>query len=208
MVYQQTQHWLATGVFEAMAHDLRILLVEIAEKSLSPAGIFGSPQLPSGLGSHWQAADRGAASLLIRNAYQRSDTLGHLLGLPTTLEDEQDCDQVACLAAQIHRITGEPVEIAFVDQDSIGERPAEAAGNRRIRLQLVRLPHAKRGFVLLPRQWVVERDFVWMARFRRLARDYEQLPGILADLYLLACNPSFEAARNRTDRGRTISSLA
>ena len=39
----------------------------------------------------------------------------------------------------------------------------------------MKLPEAKRGFVLLPRRWVVERSFAWMARFRRLARDYERL---------------------------------
>ena len=45
---------------------------------------------------------------------------------------------------------------------------------------------AKRGFVLLPRRWVVERSFAWMARFRRLARDYERLPETLAGLHFLA----------------------
>ncbi len=45
---------------------------------------------------------------------------------------------------------------------------------------------AKRGFVLLPRRWVVERDFAWAARFRRLARDYERLAATLAALHYLA----------------------
>lgn len=40
----------------------------------------------------------------------------------------------------------------------------------------VKHTEAKRGFVLLPRRWVVECDFAWAARFRRLARDYERLP--------------------------------
>ncbi|HLV97458.1 MAG TPA: transposase, partial [Ktedonobacterales bacterium] len=44
----------------------------------------------------------------------------------------------------------------------------------------------KRGFVLLPRRWVVERSFAWTARFRRLARDYERLPQTLAGLHFLA----------------------
>ena len=39
-----------------------------------------------------------------------------------------------------------------------------------------KLPEAKKGFVLLPRRWVVERSFGWMARFRRLARDYDACP--------------------------------
>lgn len=44
----------------------------------------------------------------------------------------------------------------------------------------MKLDDAKRGFVLLPRRWVVERSFGWLARFRRLARDYERTAGVLA----------------------------
>ena len=55
-----------------------------------------------------------------------------------------------------------------------------------MRLEVVKLPEAKKGFVLLPRRWVVERSFAWAARFRRLARDYERLPETLAGLTYLA----------------------
>ena len=50
----------------------------------------------------------------------------------------------------------------------------------------MKLPQAKRGFVLLPRRWVVERSFACMARFRRLARDFERLPGTVEGLHLAA----------------------
>jgi transposase len=55
-----------------------------------------------------------------------------------------------------------------------------------MQLEVVKLPEAKKGFVLLPRHWVVERSFAWAARFRRLARDYERLPDTLAGLHFLA----------------------
>jgi transposase len=55
-----------------------------------------------------------------------------------------------------------------------------------IALAIVGLPEAKRGFVLLPRRWVVERSFAWMARCRRLARDYKRLSGVLAGLHTIA----------------------
>ena len=51
---------------------------------------------------------------------------------------------------------------------------------------MVKLPAAKRGFVLLPRRWVIERDFGWMSRFRRLARDQERLAEVLKGFHLLA----------------------
>ena len=50
----------------------------------------------------------------------------------------------------------------------------------------MKLPEAKRGFVLLPRRWVVERSFAWAVRFRRLAKDYERLASTLAGMHLAA----------------------
>jgi transposase len=84
-----------------------------------------------------------------------------------------DRAQVAALAEQIQQVTGRSVELAYVDQVYTGKNAAEAAQAHGIRLEVVRHPMAKRGFVLLPRRWVLERSFAWAARFRRLARDYE-----------------------------------
>jgi transposase len=103
-----------------------------------------------------------------------------------TAADEQDRAQVAELAKRVQEETGETVEIAFVDQGYTGENAAEAAEEHGIKLEVVKLPTAKRGFVLLPHRWVVERSFGWMSRFRRLARDYERLPETLAGLHFLA----------------------
>ncbi len=83
-------------------------------------------------------------------------------------------------------VTGESVELAYVDQGYTGEEPAEAAAGHGIRLEVVKLPEARRGFVLLPRRWVVERSFAWASRFRRLARDYERLPETVAALHFIA----------------------
>ena len=76
-------------------------------------------------------------------------------------------------------------EWAFVDQGYTGQPAAEAAAHG-IALAVVKLPEAKRGFVLLPRRWVVERDFAWTSRFRRLVRDYERLPDTVAGLHFVA----------------------
>jgi transposase len=78
------------------------------------------------------------------------------------------------------------VELAYVNQGYSGERPAEQAEVHGIRLKMVKHSEAKRGFVLLPRRWVVERDFAWAVRFRRLAKDYERLPATLAGLHFIA----------------------
>ena len=78
------------------------------------------------------------------------------------------------------------MRLAYVDQGYTGGKPAAAAHEEGIELEGVKLAEAKRGFVLLPRRWVVERSFAWLARLRRLSRDYERLPTTLAGLHWLA----------------------
>jgi transposase len=186
-IYQQTQRWLKAGVFEALVEDLRMLLREIAERAPQPsAAIFDSRTLQSSPESGARAGYDGAKRRRGSKVHIAVDTLGQLLALLVTPANEQDRAQVAELAEQVQEVTGETVEVAFVDQGYTGDQPAADAEARGIRLEVVKLPIAKRGFVLLPRRWVVERSFGWMARFRRLARDYERLPETLAGLHFLA----------------------
>ncbi len=112
--------------------------------------------------------------------------MGQLLTLTVTPANADERTQVAALAAQIQEVTGAHVELAWVDQGYTGDQAAQTAAARGIKLEVVKLPEAKRGFVLLPRRWVVERSFAWLAHFRRLARDYERLPTVLAGLHFLA----------------------
>ncbi|MFL5341233.1 MAG: transposase, partial [Gemmataceae bacterium] len=63
---------------------------------------------------------------------------------------------------------------------------AEATAEHGVELIVVKHHEAKKGFVLLPRRWVVERTFAWLGRFRRLARDYERLPETLAGWHWVA----------------------
>lgn len=83
-------------------------------------------------------------------------------------------------------VTGHPVEVAFVNQGYTGETAEQAPAAQGIQLIVVKLPEAKKGFVLLPRRWVIERSFAWLARFRRWAPDYERLPDTLKGLHFLA----------------------
>lgn len=114
------------------------------------------------------------------------DTLRQLLAAIVTPANEQERSQVVDLAAKVQEVTGNTVKVAFVDQGYTGEAAATAAEDHGIHLKIVKLPEAKRGFVLLPRRWVVERSFAWMARFRRLTRDYERLTETLAGLHFVA----------------------
>ena len=114
------------------------------------------------------------------------DTLGHVLALRVTAANEQDRAQVDALAAEVQAATGENVQLAYVDQGYTGPMAAQAAVAHGLKLEVIKLSLARRGFVLLPRRWLVERSFGWAARFRRFARDYERLASSLAGLHGLA----------------------
>jgi transposase len=176
IVYQQTRRWLAAGVFATIIHDLRVLRRLGAGRTPEPtAVIVDSRTLQStperGARAGYDEAKRKKGSKI----HAAVDTLGDLLALHATPANAQDREQVAALAAAVQEVTGGTVEVAFVDQGYTGDKPATKAAAYGIRLDVVTLPEAKRGFVLLPRRWVIERNFAWTSRFRRLARDYERL---------------------------------
>jgi transposase len=186
-VYQQTRRWLQAGVFEAVAHDLRALLREAQGRAPQPTAVIldartvqSTPESGARAGYDGHKRRKGAKT------HAAVDTLGHLLALAVTPASTDERTQVGVLAARVQEVTGQSVELAFVDQGYVGPQPAADAAAQGIRLQVVKLPEAKRGFVLLPKRWVVERSFAWAARFRRLARDYERLPETVAGLHFLA----------------------
>jgi transposase len=190
VVYQQMRRWIAAGSFEAIVHDLRVLLRRAAEREVQPsAALLDSRTIQSTPESGARAGYDGHKRRKGAKLHAAVDTLGHLLVLVVTPADEQDRAQVGNLAEALQAATGETVELAFVDQGYTADAPAEAARALGLELAVVKLPEAhgpKRGFVLLPTRWVVERDCAWAARFRRLARDYERLATTLAGLHFLA----------------------
>ena len=186
-IYQQSQRWLAAAVFEAMSQDLRRILRCLENRHEEPsAAVFDSRTLRSTPESGDRAGYDGAKRKKGSKIHMAVDTLGYLLSLHVTPANQQDREQVGQLAKDVQKQTGKSVELAYVDQGYTGDNPAAAAQAQAIELSVVKLPHAKRGFVLLPRRWVVERSFAWLARFRRLAKDYERLASTLKGMHLAA----------------------
>ncbi len=186
-VEQQAKRWMRAGCFEAMAHDLRMVMRVLQERAEQPSAvILDGRTLQSSPESGRRAGYDGYKRKKGSKVHVAVDTLGNLLALTVTPANEQERTQVGELAAQVQVATGQSVELAYVDQGYTGQPAAEAATAHRIQLEVVKLAQAKRGFVLLPRRWVVERSFAGLARFRRLSRDYERLPTTLAGLHWLA----------------------
>ena len=186
-VHQQAERWRKAGCFEAMVHDLRELLRLLENRNHRPtATILDGRTMQSSPESGGRAGYDGYKRRKGSKVHVAVDTLGHLLAVLVTPASEQERAQVGELARQVQEATQRSVKLAYVDQGYTGEKPAAAAAAQGIELEVVKLAEAKRGFVLLPRRWVVERSFAWLARFRRLSRDYERLPTTLAGLHWLA----------------------
>lgn len=144
-----------------------MLLREFAGRRAQPtAMVIDSRTLQSTPESGTRAGYDGAKRRKGSKVHAAVDTLGHLLALHVTAANEQDRAQIGELARQVQEITGDHVQLAYVDQGYTGEAAAESAEQHGIEREVVKHTEAKRGFVLLPRRWVVERSFAWAAQFR------------------------------------------
>jgi transposase len=157
-VYQQTRRWLEAGCFEALVHDLRLQLrVAQGRQGQPSAAILDARVLQSSPESGTRAGYDGHKRRRGSKVHAAMDTLGQLLALTVTPANADERTQVAALAEQIQQVSGAHVELAWVDQGYTGEAVAQTAAAHGIQLEVVQLPEAKRGFVLLPRRWVIER---------------------------------------------------
>src|SRR5499427_738282 len=139
------RRWMAAGCFEAIVHDLRILLRRAAERPAPPSAmILDARTLQSTPESGARAGYDGAKRRKGSKVHAAVDTLGHLLALHVTPANEQDREQVEKLAEAVQQITGEHVELAYVDQGYTGEAAQQAAAAHGIELAVVKHTQAKR----------------------------------------------------------------
>lgn len=152
--------WRDDGTLDRLHDDLREQVRTAADRD---------PQLSAGCldSQSVKTAEKGARGydtgkkIQGRKRHLVVDTLGLIQGLVVHPANDQDRAQVAEVADAVQAETGETVDLAYVDQGYTGEAPRQAAADHGIQLEVVKLPQAKRGFVLLPRRWVVERGF-WL----------------------------------------------
>ena len=92
-----------------------------------------------------------------------------------TAASVQDRDGAMYLLA-ILRSKFSRLRLIWADQAYTGDLVAWLWGLRpwrKVRLEIVKRPEGTKGFLLLPKRWVVERTFAWLGRYRRLSKDYE-----------------------------------
>jgi transposase len=159
------------------------LRLEQGEKAQASASIIDSRFAMSTPESGAHSAYNGAKKKSGMKVHAVVDTLGHLLTLCVSAGNVDDRAPVEALCAQVQEVTGQNVEVMFADGGYSGEAAVDDAEWNAIELVVVKRPEASKGFVLLPKRWVVERSFAWVTRFRRLARDLERLPVVFAGLH-------------------------
>src|SRR5260221_5834769 len=116
-VYQQTRRWLDAGCFEALVHDLRLLLRVLQGRPPQPsAAILDARVLQSSPESGARAGYSGHKRRKGSKVHAAVDTLGHLLALVVTPASRDERTQVGALAEEVHAVTGDHVPVAFVDQ--------------------------------------------------------------------------------------------
>ena len=186
-VYRQARRWVKAGVFEAIVHDLRLVLrVCHGKRSRPTAAIIDSRTIKSTPESGARSGYDGYKRTKGSKVHKVVDTLGHLLALHVTPANASERDQVELLAKEVQDVTGEQVTTLYADQGYTGRDAAADAKAHGMELVVVGLKEARRGFVLLPKRWVIERTNAWASRFRRLARDHERLPDVLRGLHFAA----------------------
>ena len=103
------------------------------------------------------------------------DTLGLMTALVVTPADVQDRDVIASLTKAARQLYP-TIEKVVADGGYQGAATAaDVLAEAGIPLEIVKRSDTVKGFVVLPKRWIVERTFGWLGRCRRLAKDFENL---------------------------------
>jgi transposase len=165
--------WSRGGRWASINHALVMVSREVQGREASPtAGVIDSQSVKTTESGGPRGFDAGK-KINGRKRHIVVDTAGHLVGLEVHAADIQDRDGAASLLASI-RFLYPWLRHIFADGGYAGEKVREAlAGKGEWTIEIVKRSDLAKGFVVLPRRWVVERTFAWLGRCRRLAKDFE-----------------------------------
>lgn len=171
-------------MFERLAHALTLADRERAGCEASPTGGILDAQAARsrGVGVRGERGNDPARRVVGRKRHALTVTDGHLLFAILPTADRHDSHGGVTLPRASRRLWPFLAH-CFADQAYQGERVGNATA---ITVEIVRPDKGQKGFAVQPRRWVIERTFGWIARCRRLARDYEATPSSALAFFVLA----------------------
>jgi len=179
-VYEYFAAWRGDGTWQGILDQLRKAYREVAAPSEEPtpsaASIDSQSVKTTEMGG--EHGYDGGKKINGRKRHVAVDTLGLLLAVVVTSAAIDDAAAATLVFSQLGREEFPRLEVVWADGKYHNYRLYEWIEQNRDRLswrlEIVSRPKDAKGFVLLPRRWVVERSFAWLGRSRRMSKDYER----------------------------------